>query len=542
MKRMISTLLALALCAALAGCGQINWGVPAAYKPVPREPTEADKVMLAKAEAREREILGSPGGLDCSGTAYYVSNSGSDQNDGTSPQTAWATLDRVNDTQLRPGDGVYFQRGGLWRGQLWAQEGVTYSAYGEGEKPRLYASPENGAGTEKWSLLEGTDNIWVYYAPMMDCGGIVFNEGERYGAKACPYYVDGFRSPDDPTQPFDVKAELTEDLDFFSRADSILIDGAPFRMYGAESASTVEHRRYQDIPDVVGELYLRCDQGNPGEVFDSIEFAIGRHLIQAEDGTAFDNLSLKYCGAHAIYGYNADFDVTNCEIGWIGGTIQYYLFDSGAPVRFGNGVEAGGCFDHFFVTDCYIYHCWDAGVTNQDSADTPEMTGMDTLQYEDAIHRNVTYARNVIAYTAMPVEIFFNLDDDVGYGRHYMENVLIADNYMLYTGYGWSLTDLKNSPPEYRAAYMGHWEPNTAKNFRIENNVFYLSTGPLINTGAKRDSLPVLSGNTYAQREHGLLARWTDKSGECVTYEFRSRTALDIIHNVLGDKTGVLLQ
>ena len=30
------------------------------------------------------------------GTAYYVSNQGDDRNDGLSPETAWATLDRVN--------------------------------------------------------------------------------------------------------------------------------------------------------------------------------------------------------------------------------------------------------------------------------------------------------------------------------------------------------------------------------------------------------------------------------------------------------------
>ncbi len=339
-----------------------------------------------------------------------------------------------------------------------------------------------------------------------------------------------------------MKTELTEDLDFFSQADSILIDGAPIRMYGVEGATTVEHRRYEDSPEAVGELYLRCDEGNPGEVFDSVEFAVRAHLIQAADQTAFDNLCLKHGGAHGIYGYNADFDVTNCEIGWIGGTIQYYLFDTGGPILFGNGVEAGGCFDRFSVTDCYIYQCWDSGASNQDSADESRMTGMEALQYEDAIHRNVTYARNVFEYTDMPVEIFFNLDDDAGYGRHYMENVLIADNYMLYTGYGRALTDPVNSIVTNNAPYMGHQDPNTAINFRIENNVFYLSTGPLIYTGARRDSLPVLSGNTWAQSEGCPLARWTNESGQPATYWYHEDTALDIIQNTLGDKTGVLLK
>lgn len=57
---------------------------------------------------------------------------GDDANDGLTPQTAWATLNKVNGANLQRGDGVYFERGGLWCGQLWAQEGVIYSAYGSG--------------------------------------------------------------------------------------------------------------------------------------------------------------------------------------------------------------------------------------------------------------------------------------------------------------------------------------------------------------------------------------------------------------------------
>ena len=45
------------------------------------------------------------------GTAYYVSNSGDDANDGLSPETAWATIDRLNAQPLQYGDAVFFERG-----------------------------------------------------------------------------------------------------------------------------------------------------------------------------------------------------------------------------------------------------------------------------------------------------------------------------------------------------------------------------------------------------------------------------------------------
>lgn len=76
---------------------------------------------------------------------YYVANTGSDDNDGLSPGTAWASLDRVNTGPLKPGDSVLFRRGDRWRGTLrphsGSQEGyVTYGAYGEGPKPLILGS------------------------------------------------------------------------------------------------------------------------------------------------------------------------------------------------------------------------------------------------------------------------------------------------------------------------------------------------------------------------------------------------------------------
>ena len=72
------------------------------------------------------------------GTTYYVSNGGNDQNDGLTPETAWATLARVSEAELCPGDAVRFRRGDLFRGLVQTKPGVGYGAYGEGEKPRIY--------------------------------------------------------------------------------------------------------------------------------------------------------------------------------------------------------------------------------------------------------------------------------------------------------------------------------------------------------------------------------------------------------------------
>ncbi|MBR3874315.1 MAG: hypothetical protein IKJ26_09140 [Clostridia bacterium] len=499
-----------------------------------REPTEEDEALLAAADTMKQAILANTDELTCEGTAYYVSNNGSDDSDGLSPETAWATLNKVNTANLSRGDGVYFERGGTWRGQLWAQDGVIYSAYGEGAKPNIFASPENGADPNKWSLLEGTDNIWVYHMDMMDCGILVFNDGESWGTKVAPYYMNGYLSTVNEGQPFDVRTELTEDLMFFSEADSILYDGAPFRYTVMD---TCDHGEYPE--DVVGTLYLRCDAGNPGDVFDNIEFAVRQNIVLPADDAVFHNLCLKYTGAHCIFGGDMGYDVSFCEIGWIGGSPQYYRYDNGEPVIFGNGVECDGSYDHYSVTDCYIYQCYDAGVSNQDPSEDPAVTGSENTEYRDVIQRNVTYARNVFAYNDMPIEIFFTLEDDAGYGRHRMENVLIEENYFLYTGYGW----FARTKGAAGSAYQGHGYPNASENFRIINNVFYLSTGPLLNTGAPEKWQPTLDGNTYVQNEGGILVAWPGKEGYQVNYAYyyndRQDTVTDVIRDVLGDENGI---
>ncbi|NMP17145.1 CBM35 domain-containing protein [Thalassotalea sp. Y01] len=82
---------------------------------------------------------------------YYVSSSiGNDSNDGLSPTSPWATLDRVSTGALLPGDNVYFKAGDTFIGQLKPSysgvEGapISFGRFGEGNKPIL-----NGAGGAK---------------------------------------------------------------------------------------------------------------------------------------------------------------------------------------------------------------------------------------------------------------------------------------------------------------------------------------------------------------------------------------------------------
>ena len=77
-------------------------------------------------------------------TKYYVdSELGDDQNPGTSPDSAWQTLSRVNDTLFAPGDFILFKCGGVWTGQLYpkgsGEDGnpIVIGKYGQGGLPRI---------------------------------------------------------------------------------------------------------------------------------------------------------------------------------------------------------------------------------------------------------------------------------------------------------------------------------------------------------------------------------------------------------------------
>jgi hypothetical protein len=76
-------------------------------------------------------------------TTYYVSNSGSDAANGTSPATAWQTVAKVDAAQFNPGDQILFQRGGQWREALAinGQRGsvgdpIIFGAYGDPSQPK----------------------------------------------------------------------------------------------------------------------------------------------------------------------------------------------------------------------------------------------------------------------------------------------------------------------------------------------------------------------------------------------------------------------
>ena len=477
-------------------------------------------------EAKKNEILNAKDEITIAGTTYYVSNAGDDNNDGKTPETAWKTLTKVSKAYLNPGDGVLFNRGDLFRGTVATKPGVTYAAYGEGDKPKFYANNKSLADASLWELYNEEKNIWKCTEKMRDPGTIVFNDGEAHSRKLIPSYRDlQFVCREDESNLFVIENEMTQDLDVFWYYDTLL---------------TRHPSKGEDflIPDtnhgeLLGDIYLRCDKGNPGEVYNEVESvaALNMFCVGSNANVTIDNLCIKYVGRHGVSagGHSVGLHVTNCEFGWIGGSIQNYFGTDpnypegrrGSVTRYGNAIEIyGGCEDYVAANN-YIYEVYDAGITHQVTTSTKRtMTG-------------IRYTGNVIEKCVYGIEYF--LDQINGERESYMDDVVMNDNFIRLSGYGWGQQRHNTHTP---ALIKGWSYVNTARNYTIENNIFDRCAYRMLHLVSLKDEYrPVMNGNTYIQNIGGMIGQIGANEIKEPDVEIFDEAAEEKINNIFGDKT-----
>ncbi len=72
---------------------------------------------------------------------YYIANSGNDNNNGKTPEKAWKSFKRLNNTRLKPGDKIFLKSGDIFTGTIHLKHSgkenkpVLISTFGEGPKP-----------------------------------------------------------------------------------------------------------------------------------------------------------------------------------------------------------------------------------------------------------------------------------------------------------------------------------------------------------------------------------------------------------------------
>ena len=482
------------------------------------------------AEKRIEEIRKSADNLEIKGKIYYVSNSGNDENDGLSPENAWKTLGKVSNAELSFGDGVLFCRGDLFRGSVKTREGVTYGAYGEGEKPKIYGWDRALDDPALWSEVDTAAHIWKWGERIPDPGTLVFGDDEAWSRKLIPSYINGrFVCRNDESKCFVMAEEMIEDLDMYWHYEERLTSQTT-----TEDDSLVPLIDHQSL----GELYLRCDAGNPAEIFHKIEALTHRpvFVVGKNNNVCIDNVCIKYVGHHAICagGHVKGLHVTNCEIGWIGGTIQHYYGTDpnypeggrGTVTRFGNGIEIyGGCED-YLVQNCYIYQSYDAGVTHQI-----------TTAGKKTVMEGVRYLDNVIERCVYAIEYFLDMTE--GDEQSYMRDIVMSGNILRLSGYGWGQQRHNFHTP----AHIKGWSyTNRASDYHIHDNIFDRAAYRMLHLVAReKESLPEMSSNTYVQTMGGMLGQYgenKEKEPPILTY---GEDAEACIRDIFGDSDATVL-
>lgn len=458
---------------------------------------------IDKTEALIDEINNAPTTVTVSGTKYYVSADGCDCNDGLSPDTPWKSVTKVSTFDgFKPGDGIFFKRGDTFRfDHFEMHSNLTYSAYGEGNKPLLIASV-NASGKDKWIATE-YPNIYAYaekipgdrenIAEVRDVGNICIDGGRCWGIKVqetkegnrhdIGTVSNGLETYTTTNGRFRGEIDLDHNLEYFHNWDT-------------------------------DTLYFYCDMGNPGEVFESIELALrGRGINMGEwietehhgprrsvENIVVDNLEIRGTGSHALYScFCKNSLVQYCVFKWIGGAIQgKYIFDRNYSTRFGDACEC--CFaDNHTVRYCYASQVYDCCFTIQWGAPSTMV--------------NIDMHHNVSEFCNTGLEIWNN--------GGVMKNMDLHDNITRYNGYGFSN---QRGGKDGNFFYGAYWIVKESENNHVRNNLNYLSfkfTHLLRATGAKyynfHDNVYVMENGKFLG---GIVENPATSEGERITVEY----------------------
>lgn len=486
MKRILCILLILVLCIGFTGCknGDNGYKVPdkiftteeyhAALDSLLKTQnfSNADEAFYKKLDDLTLElkniiVYNSNDLTTDKGTTYYVSNSGDDKNDGKTPETAWATLKKVNEYIFENGDLVVFERGSMWRGYLSVKSNVSYSAYGEGPKPKIWTSYD-GLTHGEWKATD-TPNVWVLDKKITqtDLGLIVFNGGENYGEIKRK------------------KAQLKQNFDYY---------------FGN---SIVEDDGRQDF-----KVYLYYDGGNPAEKFDAIDLCMDTKIItntaKGLTNVHINNLELRYGRGPFWAGWSKDLKMSYCVCEWSGG-----FADSVQP-RMGGGSGCYGSCDGFEYDFCYFNQQFDSGVSPQ-----YDYEDKDPVIHKDFITTNCLFEN--VEYTLE----YFNSQENTLENRY--ENMQFKYNICRLGGYGFGT---KASV----SAYIKSWgHENTCYNSEISHNIFDRAASLTLQINGYEqaatgntlsyDHIPELKNNIYIQKKDKKFAEINK-----TTYKYNEKT------------------
>ncbi|MBQ7822251.1 MAG: hypothetical protein IJ391_08225 [Clostridia bacterium] len=431
---------------------------------------EMIKALDAEFEARKKKILAtkSEWTLGEGGKVYYIANGGSDENDGLSEDKPLASFAMINeDGFLNKGDVVLMKRGDVWHERITAKPYVTYSAYGDGDKPKICGSIDASKPSD-WKQWGEHPYVYKYTGfiaanPAMDengnmsvpndVGNIVFNHGEYFGARIMKYEQ--------------------RDICIHRGYNGLTSNGKEFWYRGEDKfadANDLRHNLEYYFNHHTSELFICSLYGNPGEIFDSIELCMKGNVIRGTSGVTLDNLAILYGASHGMgAGTAKDLIVRNCEVGWIGGSIQFIR--NYWPTRFGNSIEIFGGCDNYQIYDNYIYQAFDCGPTIQWQGHLKTADNEYQNQPEVVLERDIMIHGNAIERCDSPMEVWLTTWEKTETSYAILTNIRLYNNLCRYSGYGFG--GYHHQKCDYNMFYGAGETKATYENAYIENNFMW---------------------------------------------------------------------
>lgn len=385
------------------------------------------------------------------GKIVYVSTSGDDNNDGLSPESPKRTIACLDGGLLAPGDVVLLKRGDVWHEKLILVPYVSYSAYGEGKKPELRGS-YNGVGKEKWIECErhGLYRFAEPIPPEKDVGNIVFGEGEYYGSRVLK----------------DMSLKDRKNVRVRSGDDGLTSNGKEYwynETEPMEGAEILRNRFEYYHEHESSTLYLYSPDGNPGELYDMLEISTYGNVVSGNaSGVTVDNLCIRFTGSHGVgTGTCKNFTVRNCEVGWIGGSLQNV--STLGNCRYGNAIEIFGGCDNYKVYNNYVYQCFDCGPTVQWQGTLGDGRVL--------IENDIEIYGNAIEKCNSPLEVWCTTKSCDLSRFAVLSNITLYDN--LCRGSGWGFGGYTHQKSDYNMFYGGVETRAVYENAYMEDNFMW---------------------------------------------------------------------
>lgn len=242
-------------------------------------------------------------------------------------------------------------------------------------------------------------------------------------------------------------------------------------------------------PPYTGELYLRCDEGNPGDVFEEIAI-IGYSdvtrgssfkVIDATDISNFvlDNLCIKYYLDTAVHGTlkSENVVIQNCEVGWGGNRIHTVASAQPTGEYFNIGDGLYNIVNDSIIRNNYVYH----GSAGCGFENGPMGYDKDMGVF--------TCSGNLFENNAEGVRCFLFLLED---GDVPIEKMVIQDNMILDTG-----ISMNNASGEMNTVIDIFETQNFAKEILIADNICIGSGDTMLRMGNPMNVNEIYRNNVW---------------------------------------------